>query len=86
MFVLYLIQNDSTLEKYIGVTENLEKRLTEHNNKGKKFTTRKKGLWILIYAEAYRSKQDALKRERKLKKHAGGKYQLLKRLEDSLIA
>ena len=85
MWVVYLIQNDFSLEPYIGVTENLTERLKTHNAKGKKFTTRKNGEWILIYAEAYRSKNDALAREKKLKHHGSGKIELFKRLEQSLL-
>ena len=85
MFIVYLIQNDVTLEKYIGVTKNLLKRLEEHNRGGKKFTTRKNGKWLLIYAEAYRSETDALLRETRLKHHASGKIELLKRLKNSLL-
>ncbi len=85
MFIIYVIQNNETLEKYIGITENLNQRLKTHNAFGKKFTTRKKGKWILIYAEAYRSKSDAVLRERRLKKHASGKIELFKRLINSWL-
>jgi len=80
-----VIQNDVSLEKYIGVTKNLAKRLEEHNQGGKKFTTRKNGMWILVYAEAYLSESDALLREKRLKHHASGKIELLKRLKHSLL-
>lgn len=85
MWIIYVIQNNITFEKYIGVTKNLKKRLETHNAKGKKFTTRKNGIWILIYAEAYRSKCDALLREKRLKYHASGKIELFKRLKNSLL-
>jgi putative endonuclease len=85
MHVVYLIQNDVTKEKYFGVTNNLRKRITDHNSKSKKFTTRKQGKWMLIYAEVYRSKPDAMLREKRLKKHASGKHELLKRLINSLL-
>ena len=85
MWVVYIIQNDVTLEKYIGITENLKKRVKTHNSGGKKFTTRKNGIWILIYAEAYRSKSDALLREKRIKHHASGKIELFKRLTNSLL-
>ena len=85
MHYVYLIQNDVTYEIYIGTTSNLRKRLDEHNAKGKKFTTRKNGKWLYIYVELYRSKKDAVNREQKLKRHAKGKYELLKRLSSSLL-
>ena len=85
MWIVYLIQNDVTLEKYAGFTSDLKKRIKNHNSAGKKFTTRNNGMWILIYAEAYRSKEDALKREHRLKNHGSGKNELFKRLEKSLL-
>jgi len=66
MWIIYLIQHTTTKEIYIGVTQDLQRRIKEHNAGGKKFTTRLSGEWILIYAEAYRCKEDALERERKL--------------------
>ena len=85
MWVVYLIQNNVTFEKYIGVTHDLKQRLATHNNLGKKFTTRKTGRWVLIYAEAYRSRDDAYKREARLKRHGSAKVELFKRIERSLF-
>ncbi len=84
MWVVYLIQNNTSKQKYFGVTKNLEQRLATHNRGGNKYTT-KKGTWILIYAEAYRNQEDALKRERRLKVHGSGKLELIKRLGKSLL-
>ena len=85
MWVVYVIQNNFSQEIYIGITSNLKQRLLTHNAKGKKFTTRKQGVWILIYAEAYKSKADALIREKRLKVHGSGKIELFKRLKNSLL-
>ena len=85
MWILYLIQNTVSKERYFGITQNLKERLQTHNARGKKFTTRKDGIWVLVYAEAYRSKEDALLRERRLKVHGRGKLELIKRLKRSLI-
>ena len=85
MWILYLIQNTESKEIYFGITADLKKRLKTHNSGGKKFTTRKKGEWILVYAEAYRSKDDALVRERRLKVHGNVKIQLIKRLKSSIL-
>ena len=85
MHYLYLIQNDETNEIYIGTTDNLKQRLSTHNGGGRKFTTRKNGMWQYIYVEVYRSKADALDREKRLKSHGTVKYALLKRLKQSLL-
>tara|TARA_X000001036_G_C20031813_1_gene543043 strand:- start:225 stop:494 length:270 start_codon:yes stop_codon:yes gene_type:complete len=52
---------------YVGYTNNLNKRLILHNkSKGAKFTRGR--LWELIYKKKYKTKQEALKNEYKLKK------------------
>ena len=85
MHYIYLIQNDVSGEIYIGYTTDLEDRIKTHNARGKKFTTRNNGEWKYVYVELYRSKKDALERERKLKRHAKGKHELFKRLKYSLF-
>jgi len=85
MHYLYLIQNDETYEIYIGNTEDLKQRLSTHNSDGRKFTTRKNGRWCYVYVEAYRSKADAVQREKRLKAHGTVKYALLKRIKQSLL-
>jgi len=52
---------------YVGYTNDLNKRLILHNtSKGAKFTRGR--LWELIYKKKYKTKQEALKNEYKLKK------------------
>ena len=85
MQVIYLIQHAETKEIYIGCTSHLERRLKEHNAGEQKATRRKTGEWILIYAEAYRDKRDAVRRELRLKDHGRAKQELLKRAEKSLL-
>ena len=85
MHAVYVIQNDVTKEIYIGYTTNLKTRLTTHNARGAKHTTRARGTWKYAYAELYRDKRDALAREHKLKHHGSGKQKLLSRLEYSVF-
>ena len=83
---IYIIQHTGTKGKYLGSTGNLTKRLSEHNARGKKATTRNEdGKWIYVYAEAFRSKQDAINREKQLKGHGAGKRELFKRLQNSFV-
>jgi len=67
---LYLIQNIHSMETYIGITNDIDRRVSDHNRGINRSTKRKDGLgqhqrdgageWILIYAETYRSKEDAV--------------------------
>ncbi|MEW6408239.1 MAG: GIY-YIG nuclease family protein [Patescibacteria group bacterium] len=68
-----------TSDIYIGYTPDLRIRITKHNS-NKVFSTKNKGLWDLIYYEAYLSKDDAILRERQLKHHAKAPGQLKRRI------
>ena len=51
---------------YVGYTNNLENRLSKHNsNKGAKSTKGYK--WLLIYSKKFKSKNEAMSYEYKLK-------------------
>ena len=78
MHFVYCIQDKRSKELYYGYTENLIRRLKEHNKKGK--------VWALIYYEVYRSEDDARKRERKLKDYGQSRTHLKNRINDSLLS
>ena len=70
MHYLYILQSESTGRYYIGQTDNLERRLSEHNDScytGSKTTKRFKGPWKLIYSEEYKTRLEAMARERQIK-------------------
>ena len=55
-----------TKKTYVGYTDNIEIRLTKHNsNKGAKSTKGYK--WLLIYDKKFKSKNEAMSFEYKLK-------------------
>ena len=80
MYYVYLLLNEEG-RRYIGYTSDLRKRLLEHNS-GKVISTQGHQ-WELLYYEAYKSKKDALIRERRLK-DGRAKYRLIERLKNSL--
>ena len=66
MFIYYLVKKNGTL--YIGVTNNLIKRIYEHKNKFVKGFTEKYKVDKLGYFEQYNSiEEEAIKREKQLK-------------------
>lgn len=79
-FYTYIVRcSDGTL--YTGLTNNLEKRLKEHNGilKGGAKYTRSKSPVTLVYTEECDSKSSALRREYVLKK-------LTRQQKESLIS
>ena len=85
MYVVYVIQHTFTKQIYMGKTNNLQRRLSEHNRGNQSATKRKGGKWILVYAEAYRDKRDAYDRESKLKQHGSNKRWLKNRIRHSML-
>jgi putative endonuclease len=61
MFYVYILEHTKDKSWYIGYTEDLKRRLKEHqSNKGSRTTSLKNGKYKLIYYEAYLNKTDAL--------------------------
>lgn len=76
MFYNYVIQNAKNRNLYIGYTNDLRKRLIEHN-RGFNKSTKPYCPWKLIYYEACLDEDDAKRREHYLKTSQG--QRLLKR-------
>ncbi len=85
MHYVYLLKSKNYNELYVGCTNNVVKRLQEHNSGLSNYTKRYLP-WKLIYLEGYRSKNDAYDREKSLKLHAQGLRRLKERIRDSLQA
>ncbi len=83
MFYLYILKSYKYDELYIGSTNDLKRRLVEHNN-GKTHSTKLKRPYRLIYYEAYGVESDARRRESMLKLRGQARRQLLTRLTDTL--
>lgn len=83
MHVLYILKSQSSNKLYIGVTNNLQRRFREHNSGESKSTAAHKP-WQIVYCEVYRSKLDALERERKLKQFKNSYSALKTRIRGSL--
>ena len=79
MYFVYLIRSQEGYQ-YTGMTEDLDNRLQEHNNKTKSFWTKRGINWTLIYSESYPTKTEALKREKWLKSGIGRQFLKLKGL------
>jgi putative endonuclease len=84
MFYVYFLQSKKDGSLYIGYTNDLKRRFTEHNDK-KNISTKHKAPFELVYYEAYKSKVDAKYRESNLKRFAGSHSKLKQRIKNSLL-
>jgi len=75
-YYVYVLENKEK-DIYIGYTNDLRKRLQEHNHKKNK-STKHGAPWGLIHYEAYRNKDDATRREKYMKTSQGNR--LIKRM------
>ena len=80
-----MIRSEKDSKLYIGFTNDLRRRLKEHNDK-KNFSTRSRVPFDLVYYEAYQSEEDARRREQNLKLRANALSQLKRRIKNSLEA
>ena len=71
-FCVYVLVSQRDGDLYIGLTIDLDRRLKEHRN-GNSFATSYRLPFELIFCEFYRSKIDALRRERYLKSTKGNR-------------
>ncbi len=67
MFYVYIIYNQTLDIFYKGFTENLEKRIFEHQNGMSRFTSQNND-WVLTYSKSFQTKKEALIEEKRIKK------------------
>ncbi|MBU0766613.1 GIY-YIG nuclease family protein [Patescibacteria group bacterium] len=74
MYYVYVLQNPKGV-LYKGYTNNLEKRLEQHNsNNGFVSYTSKRGPWKLVHKEKYENENEAKEREKFLKTGKGREF------------
>lgn len=83
MYYVYIIKSKKTGKLYIGSTQDLRARLTQHNM-GYSQATKAGAPYELVYYEAYKAQPDAIVREQKLKHFKQGYSRLKERLKFSL--
>ena len=84
MFYVYILKSLKDDKLYIGSTNDLKRRLSEHNN-GLNRSTKSRRPFEIRYYEACFSNKDARKREYNLKKDGKALGQLKKRISESLL-
>jgi len=79
MYAPYVLRSLKDKQFYLGSTDNLRRRIKEHNS-GKVFSTKNRVPFELIYCELYKSEADARRREKNLKLRSKAFAQLKKRI------
>jgi putative endonuclease len=81
-YYIYILLSLKDKKFYTGYTDNLKRRIEEHNT-GKVESTKFRRPFELVYFEGCRNKSDALLREKYLKTTYGKRY-IRNRIKDDL--
>jgi len=73
MIFTYVLKSTIDGSQYVGMTENPDRRLEEHN-KGLVHSTKQKKPWIRILLEEWPNRNEARQREKYLKSAAGRRF------------
>lgn len=74
MFTVYVIYSENAGKKYTGHTEDLDRRLTEHNSGMLGRFTKNKGPWVVIYSAVFNTRSEAIIHEKYLKTGTGREF------------
>ena len=73
MYYVYAIKSIERIYIYVGMTNNIERRLAQHNN-GQNRSTKAYKPFKLIYKEIYNTSTEAREREKYLKSGIGKEF------------
>ena len=73
MFIVYILKSLKDNKRYIGFTEDIERRIQEHNN-GLVKSTKNRRPFALIHSESFEVKQEALNKEKFYKTGKGREF------------
>ncbi len=67
-YYVYILAKARNSTFYVGITSDLPKRIWEHKNEAADGFTKKHGVKTLVYYEIFDNPEEAIKREKRLKK------------------
>ena len=86
MYYVYILTNNTNTVLYIGFTNNIERRLAEHKSETIEGFTKKYHIHKLVHLETFSHPQDAIQREKQLKRWSRPKkLSLIKSTNPNLI-
>jgi putative endonuclease len=74
---VYIIQSETTKRYYCGYSDNVERRLSQHNDpayRGSRTTKVFQGPWNIVWTQECSSRSEAVVLERKIKKRGINRY------------
>jgi len=77
MNTVYILQSESSGRYYCGQTDDLDRRLRQHNDpkyRGSLTTKRFEGPWKVVWTDICTSRGEAMKLERRIKKRGIGRF------------
>jgi len=83
MYYFYVLKSKKDDDLYRGFTNNLRRRLDEHNT-GLSKSTKGRRPFKLVYYETFASKNDAKRREKQMKLNGRAWGQLKRRIQNSI--
>ncbi|MGE5892939.1 MAG: GIY-YIG nuclease family protein [bacterium] len=69
-YFVYILESESTSQFYVGHTDDIERRLSQHNDphyRGSKHKKRFSGPWRCVYTELFTTRSAAMSREKQIK-------------------
>ncbi|TAN40483.1 MAG: GIY-YIG nuclease family protein [Nitrospirae bacterium] len=76
-FFVYILRSESTGGYYVGHTDDLSRRISQHNDPdyhGSQHTKRHKGPWVPVYSEQFDMRSEAMVREKTIKAKKSRSY------------
>lgn len=81
-YTVYILTNNTNTVLYVGVTNNLQRRIVEHRERSIRGFTAKYGLTKLVYYEVAEDPYAAIAREKQIKGWSRIKKQILVEAEN----
>ncbi|WP_439131003.1 GIY-YIG nuclease family protein [Polaribacter sp.] len=85
-YYCYILSNKNRKVLYIGYTDNLKRRISQHKSGNGAYFTKKYNVFDLVYFEIFEDSNSARKREKQIKNwHKEWKWNLIKKYNPTFI-
>ncbi len=74
VYTVYILFSKTHNKSYVGYSNDLERRIWEHNNHPQKSFTSRYRPWVVVHTEEFETKKEAMAREKWFKTGIGREY------------